>query len=266
MQPRGPRRALQPSAVADLGGGPVEYAWIDGAEDRAPVVLLHEGLGCVTLWRDFPFLLAEATGRRVLVYSRYGYGGSGPVALPRPAVFMHTEALEVLPELARHLGLPPAIVVGHSDGASIALIAAAAASLDLVGVGVIAPHVFVEDRSLAAIAAIRQEYLDGDRLRRRLSRYHHHPDMAFWGWNDVWLADAFRSWDITAMLGAIEVPVLAVQGVDDPYGTIAHVEAIESRVRGGYRGLVLASTGHAPHVENPDQTIEALSAAFADLP
>ncbi|MGI8750890.1 MAG: alpha/beta fold hydrolase [Acidimicrobiales bacterium] len=266
MQPPAPRRALQPGAVAELDGGPIEYAWTDGYDDRAPVVLLHEGLGCVALWRDFPFLVAAGTGRRVLAYSRYGYGGSGPAALPRPAHFMHAEALDVLPALARHLDLPPAILVGHSDGASIALIAAAAHAVDLVAIGVLAPHVFVEDRSLDAIAAIRGDYLGDDGLRRRLGRYHRDPDMAFWGWNDVWLADAFRSWDITAMLGSIDVPVVAVQGLEDPYGSTAHVEAIESRVQGRYRGVVLASTGHAPHVEDPVATVEALRAAMADLP
>lgn len=266
VAPSVPRRTLEPQGVAELDGGPIEYAWIDGADDLAPVVLLHEGLGCVTLWRDFPFLVAEATGRRVLAYSRYGYGGSGPVALPRPARFMHTEALDVLPDLARHLGLPPVIAVGHSDGASIALIAASAHAVDLVGIGVLAPHAFVEDRTRAAIAAIRRDYLGADDLRRRLGRYHRDPDMAFWGWNDVWLADAFRSWDITDLLGSIDVPVVAVQGLDDPYGSTAHVEAIESRVQGPYRGVVLESTGHAPHLEDPAGTVVALIAGLADVP
>nr|MDQ2725039.1 alpha/beta hydrolase [Actinomycetota bacterium] len=244
----------------------VEYAWVDGADDRAPVVLLHEGLGCVTLWRDFPFLVAEATGRRVLAYSRYGYGASGPIALPRPARFMHAEAVDVLPDLARALGLPPVILVGHSDGASIALIAAAAHTVDVVGIGVLAPHVFVEDKTVGAIEAIRRDYLGDDGLRRRLGRYHRDPDMAFWGWNDVWLADAFRSWDITAMLESVDVPVTAVQGLDDPYGSTAHVDAIEARVRGPYRGVILESAGHAPHLEDTAGTLEALKAGLADLP
>jgi pimeloyl-ACP methyl ester carboxylesterase len=264
--PPEPRRALQPGEVARLSGGPIEYAWTDGDADRAPVVLLHEGLGCVALWREFPFLVAEATGRRVLAYSRYGYGGSGPVRLPRPPTFMHAEAIDVLPELADHLGLPPAILVGHSDGASIALIAAATRPADVVGVGVIAPHVFVEERTLAAISAIRGDYLSDDGLRRRLGRYHRDPDMAFWGWNDAWLADAFRSWDITALLGSVVAPVVAVQGLDDPYGSTAHVEAIEAGVQGPYQGVLLASTGHAPQADNPTVTVEALSAGMASLP
>jgi pimeloyl-ACP methyl ester carboxylesterase len=260
-----PRRALRPRDVAQLSGGPIEYAWTDGGDDRAPVVLLHEGLGCVALWRDFPFLLAEATGRRVLAYSRYGYGGSGPARLPRPPTFMHAEAVDVLPELAGHLGLPPAILIGHSDGASIALIAAATHAVDVIGVGVLAPHVFVEDRTLAAISAIRRDYLSDDDLRRRMGRYHRDPDMAFWGWNDVWLADAFRSWDITALLGSIVAPVVAIQGLEDPYGSTAHVEAIEARVEGPYQGVLLPSTGHSPQVDDPAVTVEALRGGVADL-
>ncbi|MDQ6840271.1 MAG: alpha/beta hydrolase, partial [Actinomycetota bacterium] len=149
--------------------------------------------------------------------------------------------------------------------ASIALMAAAAQRVDVIGVGVLAPHVFVEERSLAAIDAIRHDYVADDRLRRRLGRYHRDPDMAFWGWNDVWLSSAFRSWNITEQLRSIDVPVVAVQGLDDPYGTTAHVEAIASRVQGGYVGVTLASTAHAPHLENPTDTVEALRSALADL-
>lgn len=263
--PRSSRRQLRPTEVVELSGGPVEYAWVDGADGRAPVVLLHEGLGCVTLWRDFPFLLAEAAGRRVLVYSRHGYGGSGPAVLPRPPDFMRDEARRVLPELVERLGVPSVILVGHSDGASIALIAAGEHTVPASAVGVLAPHVLVEDRCVAAIAHIRREYLADDRLRGRLARHHRDPDGAFWGWNDVWLSEAFQSWNIEDLLSGIDVPVVGVQGAEDPYGTLLHVRAIERSVSASFTGQVLAGVGHAPQAERPAETVAALVAMLGEV-
>lgn len=259
-------RRLQPSATVELTGGPVEWAEVGGDAGRAPLLLLHEGLGSVTLWRAFPLLLAEATGRRVIAYSRHGYGGSGPGLLARPPGFMHTEALEVLPELVERLGLGSPILVGHSDGASIALIAAAGHAVDTPGVAAIAPHVKVEDVTVDAIAEIRERYLADDALRASLSRHHRDPDMAFWGWNDVWLSEPFRSWTIEELLHRIRVPVLTVQGDADPYGSLVHVEAVERQVRGGHRGLVLPGGGHSPHLEAPDQVVAAVAEWSAGLP
>jgi pimeloyl-ACP methyl ester carboxylesterase len=260
-----PRR-LHPHDVVELVGGPIEWGAIAGDPGRAPLLLLHEGLGSVTQWRDLPHCLAEATGRRVVAYTRHGYGGSGPALLPRPPGFMHTEALEVLPELVERLRLGPPILVGHSDGASIALIAAAAHSVGAVGVAAISPHVVVEQVTLDAIAAIREQYLASDQLRTRLARHHRDPDMAFWGWNDVWLSDAFRTWTIEELLARIRVPVATIQGDADPYGSVVHVEAIAREVRGGHEGLVIEGGGHAPHAERPEEVVAFLAGWAAPLP
>lgn len=266
MEARASRPGVEATDVVDLAGGPIEYTWIDGDDVGAPLVLLHEGLGCVALWRDFPTALAQATGRSALVYSRYGYGASGPARLPRGVEFMHTEALEVLPELVARLAVPPMVLVGHSDGASIALIAAGRGAVETVGVAVLAPHVFVEDSGVAAIEQTRQRYLADERFRAGLARFHRDPDLTFWGWNDIWLADAFRSWDITDTLWSIDVPVAAVQGRDDPYGTLAQLEAIETRLRGRYARVVMETTGHAPHLEHPAEVVAVLTEALADVP
>jgi pimeloyl-ACP methyl ester carboxylesterase len=261
-----PSRRLQPDATVDLVGGTVEWAALDGDTGRAPLLLLHEGLGSITQWREFPHLLGEATGRRVVAYARFGYGGSGPALLPRPAGFMHTEAMEVLPELVERLGLDRPVLVGHSDGASIALIASATHAVEVEGVVAIAPHVLVEQLTVDAIADIRERYLADDDLRRRLGRHHRDPDAAFWGWNDVWLSAAFRTWTIEEFLPRIRVPVLTVQGDDDPYGSMVHVEAIGRSARGDHQELVLAGVGHSPHVEAPTEVAAAVASFVASLP
>ena len=201
-----------------------------------------------------------------MAYSRHGYGGSGPARLPRPASFMHTEALDVLPEILDRLGLSSVILVGHSDGASIAQIAAGQQAVPVSPVGVLAPHVAVEEQCLEAIARIRRDYLASGELRTRLARHHRDPDASFWGWNDVWLSEEFRSWSIEDVLPGIDVPVVAVQGLDDQYGTVFHVDAIEHSIVGGYAGHELADVGHAPHAERPAETLAALTATLATLP
>jgi pimeloyl-ACP methyl ester carboxylesterase len=220
-------------------------------------VFLHEGLGSAGLWRDFPGRVAEAVGRpTTLVYSRLGYGRSAPVALPRPVSYMHDEALEALPSLLDETGIDRPVLVGHSDGASIALIHAGA-GFPVDALVLLAPHVFVEDRSIAGIEAATVAYEHGD-LRRRLTRHHDDVDGAFRGWNDVWLSPSFRSWDITGVLPAITCPVLVVQEQDDPYGTLAQVDAIERGVSGPVERLVLPGTGHSPHLDHPDEVIAAI--------
>jgi pimeloyl-ACP methyl ester carboxylesterase len=220
-------------------------------------VFLHEGLGSAGLWRDFPGRVAEAVGRpTTLVYSRLGYGRSAPVALPRPVRYMHDEALEALPSLLDETGIDRPVLVGHSDGASIALIHAGA-GFPVDALVLLAPHVFVEDRSIAGIEAATVAYEHGD-LRRRLARHHDDVDGAFRGWNDVWLSPSFRSWDITGVLPAITCPVLVVQEQDDPYGTLAQVDAIERGVSGPVERLVLPGTGHSPHLDHPDAVIAAI--------
>ncbi|HEX9109776.1 MAG TPA: alpha/beta hydrolase, partial [Longimicrobiales bacterium] len=230
------------------------------AEAAPTLVFLHEGLGSVSLWRDFPARLAQATGLGALVYSRRGYGRSDPVPLPRPVRFMHDEA-EVLEKVLDAAGVRQAIPVGHSDGASIALIHAATYPGERVRALVLeAPHVFVEDVSVASIAAIGDEYRSTD-LPRRLARHHgDNTDGAFRGWNEVWLDPAFRAWDIQALLPRIRMPALVLQGEDDEYGTPAQVEAIGRGVSAPVESHLLASCGHSPHRDRPEAVLAAVTA------
>jgi pimeloyl-ACP methyl ester carboxylesterase len=245
----------------EAGGHRLEYAWHGPPPDRAPtLVFLHEGLGCVSLWRDFPARLAEATGCGALVYSRAGYGRSDPVPLPRPVRFMHDEGLRVLPEVLDAAGVRGAVLVGHSDGASIALIHAGSGAAGRVrALALEAPHVFVEDLTVASIAAIGGAYRDAG-LRARLARHHGgNVDCAFQGWNGVWLDPEFRAWNVEEYLPRIAVPVLLVQGGADEYGTLAQVEAIRRRAAGPVETVVLPGVGHSPHRDAPDATLGAMT-------
>lgn len=245
-----------------VGNYRVEYAWHGSiGADAVPIVMLHEGLGSIALWRDFPQRLSAATGRRVLAYSRLGYGESDPLDGPRRVDFMHVEALQTLPELLDSLEVREPILFGHSDGASIALIHAARARRPVTAVIALAPHVFVERYSLDRIAAARREYLDGD-LCAKLARFHHDVDSAFWGWNDIWLHPDFVAWNIEALLGEIACPVLAVQGVDDEYGTMEQIDRLVRGVRGAQR-LALSACGHAPHRDQPQAVLSAVTSFLA---
>jgi pimeloyl-ACP methyl ester carboxylesterase len=236
----------------------IEVELIRGRADRPPLVLLHEGLGCVALWRDFPRRVAAATGGpTTLVYSRAGYGRSTPVPLPRPVTYMHEEALHGLPAVLAEHGIDRPILIGHSDGASIAIIHAGA-GFPVTALVLMAPHVFVEDRSIDGIRAAKEAYDHGD-LRGRLARYHDHVDVAFRGWNDVWLSPEFRTWDITDRLGGITCPVLLVQEEHDAYGTVAQLDAIERGVPGRVERCVVAGTGHSPHLDDPESTLAAVA-------
>ncbi|MDX1383251.1 MAG: alpha/beta hydrolase [Thermoanaerobaculia bacterium] len=234
--------------------------------DTPALVLLHEGLGCVALWKDFPDRLAAATGLPVVAYSRLGYGGSDPAPLPRGVDFMHREAQDTLPSLLRALRIDRAVLLGHSDGGSIALIhAATVRPSPVVGVVAEAPHVFVEEITLRSIRAAAVSYRDGD-LRRRLLPYHGaNVDGAFRGWSDVWLDPAFRDWDLRGLLCELTVPVLVLQGDADPYGTLAQVEAIRDGCAGEVETKILSGCGHAPHVERPRAILDAASAFVAEL-
>jgi pimeloyl-ACP methyl ester carboxylesterase len=240
------------------GGRELEYRWAGSGPAAAPcLVFLHEGLGSVSLWRDFPDRLASATGLRALVFSRSGYGRSEPATLPRPVRYMHEEALTVLPELLAQLEIGRHLLVGHSDGASIALIhAGGTAAQNLAGLALLAPHVFNEELCVASIRAARSAYETGD-LRDRLKRHHADVDNAFWGWNRIWLDPEFRHWNIEEYLAAIRAPVLAIQGHDDEYGTVAQIEAIEAQVPGA-RTLLLENCRHSPHRDQPERTLAAL--------
>lgn len=247
------------------GGRRLEYARHGPAPAAAPtLVFLHEGLGSVSTWRDFPRRLADATGCGALVYSRAGYGGSDRVPLPRPLRFMHEEA-RVLPEVMDAASVREAVLVGHSDGASIALVhAGSAPSARVRALALEAPHVFCEDVTVRSIERAAESYLSGD-LRRALER-HHGPnvDVAFWGWNRAWLDPGFRSWNLEEFLPGIRVPVLLVQGEDDEYGTLRQLGAIEAGCAGPVRRLVLPDCGHAPHRDQPERTLAAMTAFVRD--
>ncbi|MFI4888338.1 MAG: alpha/beta fold hydrolase [Burkholderiales bacterium] len=248
----------------------IEYTWIAREDDArrasAPlVVFLHEGLGSLSMWKDYPERLCNAGGFRGLVFSREGYGRSTPRAHDErwPVDFMHAQARDVLPGLFERLrvgadGTKPWLF-GHSDGASIALIHAADFSDAVAGVVAVAPHIFVEDRSIRSIEAARDAYRTTD-LRTRLARYHDDPDSAFRGWNDVWLDPGFRAWSIEAMLRHLRCPILAVQGEDDEYGTLAQVEGIR-RCAPQAEIVVLSNCGHSPHRDQP----EALTLTVVDF-
>ena len=247
------------TAYLEVQGHRLEYAQLPGASPAAPtLVFLHEGLGSVTLWRDFPARLAAATGHGALVYSRSGYGQSDPITESRPVDFMHEEALRALPELLDKLGIERPILIGHSDGASIALIHAGGAGRAITGVVAMAPHVLVEDISIRSIEAARRAYETTD-LRDRLARHHANPDSAFRGWNDVWLAPAFRAWNIEEYLPSIGAPILAIQGEDDEYGTMDQLDRI-ARGAPEVEQLRLADCRHSPHKDRPEAVIAAISA------
>jgi pimeloyl-ACP methyl ester carboxylesterase len=231
-----------------------------GPEDAPTIVFLHEGLGSVSTWRDFPDALAAETGCGALVYSRAGYGQSDSVALPRPVRFMHDEA-EVLAKVVARAGLGDVILLGHSDGASIALIAAGRGAIPGLRALVLeAPHVFAEPCGLESIARIADTYRTTN-LRARLERHHgENTGVAFWGWNRVWLDPDFRAWNIEEFLPGIAVPALVVQGESDEYGSWAHVESIQRHSGGPVETLSIPDCGHAPHAEHRDVVLAAMAA------
>jgi pimeloyl-ACP methyl ester carboxylesterase len=251
---------LAPTGTLRIGASDLEYRMVGPAPDVAPtIVMLHEGLGCAGLWGDFPDRLQAATGAGVLVYSRAGYGASTPVALPRPLDYMHIEALDVLPKLLDQVGFCRGLLLGHSDGASIAAIYAGGVQDHRVrGVAMIAPHFIVEDISVTSIARIKQAYETTD-LRSKLKRWHRDVDNAFHGWNGAWLDPKFHGWDISEYLAYIRVPVAISQGADDEYGTIRQVEIAREECYCPVDVTIIPGAGHSPHREAPEATLEAIS-------
>jgi pimeloyl-ACP methyl ester carboxylesterase len=240
----------------------VEVLELDGDPDRPPLVLLHEGLGSVGLWRSFPAALRDGTNRRLIVFSRFGHGRSAPPPRPRTVGFFHQEALQVLPGLLDKLDATEPVLVGHSDGASIALIHAA--HRRVAGLILLAPHVVVEDITVDAIRATREDFVGGD-LRTRMARYHDDPDAAFWGWCGVWLDPEFRSWSLEPEAERVTAPMLLIQGADDPYGSLEQLARIEARVRGPVQRLVVPG-GHSPHLEHEGRVVRTVAAFIATLP
>jgi pimeloyl-ACP methyl ester carboxylesterase len=227
--------------------------------DQAPtIVMLHEGLGCVALWRDFPVSLAAATGCGVFAYSRAGYGGSERIDLPRPLDYMSREARFSLPAVLEAIGFTRGILLGHSDGASIAAIYAGEhADERIKGIVLMAPHLFTEEMGLASIAEARRAYETGD-LRAKLAKYHAHVDSAFWGWNRAWLDPGFKAWNIEDAVSRWRVPALIIQGADDQYGTLKQVRAIEARSPAPVTSLILEACRHLPQIDQPQATLGAI--------
>ncbi len=250
----------------DIGAARLEYRRVKSRNAAGPeIVLLHEGLGSVAMWRDFPDRLAEAAGLAVFAYSRAGYGKSSPIPLPRPARYMHREALDVLPRVLEAAGIGDCVLVGHSDGGSIALIyAGGVKDMHARGVVTMAAHVFNEKLCVDSIAAAGRAYLETG-LRQRLARYHADVDNAFRGWNDVWLSEEFWRWNIEEYLPGVAVPVLAMQGLDDEYGTARQIDAIVSQVKGPAEKLMLPACKHSPHRDQPEATLAAIKSFVQSL-
>jgi pimeloyl-ACP methyl ester carboxylesterase len=253
-----------------VGGAEIEYddrPARPGLEPGPTLIFLHEGLGSANLWRSFPETVAARTGLRTVTWSRHGYGASDVLERKRGVRYMHDEALHVLPDLMAGLELGPSFLIGHSDGASIALIHAggvAGAGPAVLGVVALAPHVFVEDRAVESIESTRYQYLAGD-LRARLDRHHAHTEEAFWGWNDLWLSPEFRSWSIEEYLPAITCPVLLVQCRDEEYGTLEQLDRIERGVKGRTSRLALPTGGHSPHLSHPQEVAGAVAGFVASV-
>jgi pimeloyl-ACP methyl ester carboxylesterase len=256
-------KGYEDSLVVD--GKRLEIAWHGpGPEDAPTLVFLHDGLGCVAMWRDFPAKLAAATGCGALVYSRLGYGRSDACTLPRSVRFMHDEGLRVLPALLDLVSIRECVFIGHSDGGSIAIIYAGGTSAaPLHGVIAEAPHVFREKISVRSIQKARELYESGD-LRQRLEKYHGaNTDSAFWGWNGAWLHPDFAYWNLEEYLPRIRVPMLIIQGENDEYGTPAQVEAIARQAGAGAEVMMVPDCGHAPHGDQEAVTFQAMARFIA---
>ncbi len=250
----------------NINGTQLEYACWGPAPDQAPtIVLLHEGLGCVALWRDFPAKLAAATGMGVLAYSRAGYGQSDGKPLPWPVHYMTDEAVDVLPQVLNAIGFRSGLLMGHSDGATIAAIyAGSVEDFRIRGLILMAPHFFTEPMGLSAIAAARDAYRSGD-LKPKLARYHRDVDNAFVGWNDSWLNPDFETWNVGDVIDYFRIPTLAIQGAGDEYGTLAQIQEVETRSYAPVEVEILPDCGHAPHLDQQDRVLSAVTDFTAHL-
>ncbi|MGB0505964.1 MAG: alpha/beta fold hydrolase [Pikeienuella sp.] len=242
-----------------IGEASLEYATWGLAPSKAPtIVMLHEGLGCVALWRNFPQMVAEATGCGVFAYSRSGYGQSSGAELPRPINYMEDEALNVLPLVLDAIGFQNGILLGHSDGATIsAIYAGSVADYRIRGLILMAPHFFTEQTGLDEIATARTSYETTD-LRPRMAKYHRDPDNAFYGWNDTWTNPEFTNWNVADVIDYLRIPVLAIQGRQDQYGTLAQIEEIENRIYSPVDVKILEDCQHTPHLEKTSETLASI--------
>lgn len=248
-----------------VDGHQLEAARIEARQPALPtIVMLHEGLGSISHWKDFPSQLAEETGAGVLVYSRYGHGASDALKEPRTVSYMHHEAQVVLPEILQQARIEHPLLLGHSDGASIAIIYAGSLPDSPAGLILEAPHVFVEDISVSSIAQVREAYKQTD-LPERLQRHHANVESLFWGWNNIWLHPDFRGWNIESFLHLIRCPVLVLQGAQDEYGTVRQIEAIRTRIP-STSAIVLDGCKHAPHRDQREATTAAVRQFLFTLP
>lgn len=239
----------------EVAGHRLHYRLIEPQLEATPLVFLHEGLGSIDQWRDFPEEVVERSGHPALVFSRYGYGWSDPLTEPRAINYMHVEAAEVLPILVARLLSRPPILIGHSDGASIAIIYAGSGH-PTAGLVLLAPHVFTEAEGLSSIEAVRASF-PGSEMSEKMSKYHADPKATFYGWADVWLRPEFRIWNLEEYLPEIGCPVLLIQCDEDEYGSLRQLDAIERRVGGPIERLMVSGSGHSPHLIDP----EAVTAA-----
>jgi pimeloyl-ACP methyl ester carboxylesterase len=247
------------SGTLEVNGKNLEWAcWGPSPERRPTIVLLHEGLGCVGLWRDFPAMLAEATGYGVFAYSRLGYGNSDAAELPLPLNYMTREAIDVLPHVLEAIGLRKGILLGHSDGASIAAIyAGSIEDFRIRGLVLMAPHFFTEEMGLTEIAKAKEKFATTD-LVTRMAKYHRDAAATFKGWNDAWLAPAFKSWNVAEVIDYLRIPVLAIQGRQDQYGTAAQIDEIDARIYSPLDVAWIENCKHSPHLDQPEQTLAAV--------
>jgi len=248
------------------GGKALEYRCYGPVPDQATtIVMLHEGLGCAALWRDFPEKIAQVTGMGVVAYSRLGYGKSDAADLPRPLDYMTREAAEVLPQVLDALGAQRCILLGHSDGATIAAIyAGSVEDFRVRGLVLMAPHFFTEEMGLTEIAKARDAFASGD-MRDRMAKYHRDPVATFRGWNDAWLDPGFRTWNVAEVIDYLRIPTLAIQGHDDQYGSLAQISEIEDRSYAPVDTLILDDCRHAPHVDQPKAVLDAVAEFAARL-
>jgi pimeloyl-ACP methyl ester carboxylesterase len=251
---------MQAEGFLSIDGASLEYRLIGPPPSAGPtIVLLHEGLGSVALWGDFPDRLAAATGMSVFAYSRAGYGQSSLATLPRDMTYMHREALDVLPKVLEKIGFSRGVLVGHSDGTSIATIYAGGVQDHRIrGLALLAPHFIVEEETLAGIREAKAAYLADD-LRTKLARWHRDPDHTFWAWNNAWLKPGFRAWDITESLAYIRVPIQIVQGGADQYGTLRQISIAEAECYCPVDTEILPGIGHSPHREAAGETVRIVS-------
>lgn len=251
----------------EVDGVSLEYRLIESANGDLPaLVLLHEGLGCVDMWRDFPDRLSEITSYPVFVYSRQGYGRSDPKPSPWSVQYMHEEGLNILPRVLATAGLSNVILIGHSDGASIALIYSGGVRNHRAHALILmAPHVFNEPVCVASIEQARTAYLEAD-LRLRLQRYHgENVDHAFWGWNGAWLDLDFLNWDIERYLPSVSIPVLLMQGEQDQYGTLKQIEAISTQAASPVQTMLLPDCRHSPHLDQPQLVLDNIKGFLKTL-